>query len=209
MNIKTRRITITAILAALTLLLGVTPIGFIPIPPVTVTLMCIPVIVGVILEGLSVGLFLGFIFGLASLFQAIGFSLVPNPFGMWLITNFPLQAVITIFIPRLLIPVITWLFYKAISRGVNGLRDKIGIGVSAFFGSITNTVFFLGFLYLLMLPHAEALAPNLGTTAEGLFTAILIIGAINGLPEAAAAIIFTIPIVIAIQATARKKALKQ
>ncbi len=209
MNIRTKKITITAILAALTLLLGVTPIGFIPIPPVTVTLMCIPVIVGTILEGLPVGLFLGSIFGLTSLFQAIGFSLVPNPFGMWLLTNFPLQAVVTIFIPRLLIPVVTWLLYKAISRGTKGLRDKIGIGVSAFFGSIANTVFFLGFLYLLMLPYADKLAPNLGTTPDGLFSAILTIGAINGLPEAAAAIILTIPIVIAVSATAGKKAIKQ
>jgi len=205
MNIKTRKITITAILAALTLLLGLTPIGFIPIPPLTVTLMCIPVIIGTLLEGLSVGLTLGFVFGLTSLCQAIGFTLVPNPFGMWLISNFPLQAVITIFIPRLLIPVVVWSVIKPFSTQEKGFKNKFGIGLSAFAGSLANTVFFLGFLYLLMLPNAEALAPNLGTTPEGLLSVIAGIGAMNGLPEAAVAVILTIPIVMAIRKLKNKK----
>lgn len=205
MNIKTRKITISAILAALTLILGLTPIGYIPIPPVTMTLMCIPVIVGTILEGFTVGLILGFVFGLTSLFQAIGFTLVPNAFGMWLINNFPLKAVLTIFIPRLLIPAVVCLIYKAFSSAQNGAARKIGIGVSAFAGSLTNTVFFLGFLYLLMLPDAAAFAPQLGTTPEGLFTTITTIGAINGLPEAAVAVVLSIPIVWAVRKTRNKK----
>ena len=205
MNTKTRKITITAIMASLTLLLGLTPAGYIPIPPVTMTLMCIPVIIGTILEGLSVGMVLGLVFGVTSLFQAIGFSLVPNPFGMWLLGNYPVQAVATIFIPRLLIPLVVWLVCKAFSGVKTGKVQATGIGVAAFAGSIANTVFFLGFLYVLMLPNAEALAKVLGTTAQGLFAAIAAIGAINGLPEAAVAVILTLPIVAALRKTRSRK----
>ncbi len=200
MKIKTRKITITAILSAICLILGLTPIGYIPIPPVTMTLMCIPVIIGTVLEGFGSGLVLGLVFGITSLCQAIGFTLVPNAFGMWMINSFPLQAIITIFIPRLLIPVIVWLVYNALSNdSQKGLRQKINTGITAFLGSLSNTVFFLGFLYVLMLPNAEALAPNLGTTVEGLFAAIAYIGMINGLPEAALAVILCIPIIAAVK----------
>jgi uncharacterized membrane protein len=55
-----------------------------------------------------------------------------------------------------------------------------------------------------MLPNAAALAPQLGTTSEGLLSVIATIGAINGLPEAAVAVILTIPIVFALKRVNRK-----
>lgn len=200
MNIQTRKITVTAILAAICILLGLTPLGYIPIGPIVMTLMCIPVIIGTISEGLGTGLVLGFVFGLTSFFKTIGLSLVPDPFGMWILSAYPLQAVITIFIPRLLIPLVIWLVYTLLDRKKPaGFRDKVDIGLSAFLGSITNTVFFLGFLYMLLGPYADALAPKLGTTPDGLLTTIVTIGAINGLPEAGVAILLSIPIVAAIK----------
>ena len=59
-NEKTRRIVITALLVAICLLLGLTPIGYISIGVIEITLLCIPVIIGTITEGLGVGLILGF-----------------------------------------------------------------------------------------------------------------------------------------------------
>jgi uncharacterized membrane protein len=200
MNIQTRKVTITAILAALCILLGLTPIGYIPIGPVVMTLMCIPVIIGTVSEGLGTGLILGFVFGVTSLMKALGLTLVPDPFGAWLISTYPLQAVATIFVPRLLIPVTTWLVYRALDRKKQkGFREKLNIGVGAFTGSVTNTVFFLGFLYVLLSPYADALAPRLGTTSQGLLSTIALIGTINGLPEAVVAVILSIPIVMAVK----------
>jgi len=200
MNIQTRKITVTAILAALCILLGLTPVGYIPIGPIVMTLMCIPVIVGTILEGLGTGLVLGFVFGVTSLFKALGLTLVPDAFGAWLLSTYPLQAVMTIFIPRLLIPLTVWLVYRLLdAKKPGGIREKVNIGVSAFTGSITNTIFFLGFLYILLLPYADALAPKLGTTSDGLLSAIAMIGTINGLPEAGVAILLSIPIVVAVK----------
>ena len=208
MNIKTRKITISAILAALTLILGLTPIGYIPIPPVTMTLMCIPVIVGTILEGFTVGLILGFVFGLTSLFQAIGFTLVPNAFGMWLINNFPLKAVLTIFIPRLLIPAVVCLIYKAFSSAQNGAARKIGIGVSAFAGVFDQHRIFPGIFVLAYASGCSRFCPAAwhyagravyrhGTEGGG--------GRGDGLPEAAVAVVLSIPIVWAVRKTRNKK----
>lgn len=205
MKNKTRRLTATALMAALTLILGLTPVGYIPIPPVTMTLMCIPVIIGTITQGLSSGIVLGLIFGVTSLLKALGISLVPDAFGMWLLSGYPLIAILTIFIPRLLIPVVTYAVYRLIARGQEaGARQKVSVGIAAFAGSITNTVLFLGFLYIFMMPYADALAEALGVTKPALFGTIAGIGAINGLPEAAVAVLLCMPILYAVQKIKKK-----
>lgn len=53
------RFTWTALLAALIILLGVTPIGLIPLGFINVTILCLPVIIGTLLLGLRTGLVLG------------------------------------------------------------------------------------------------------------------------------------------------------
>lgn len=205
MNTKTRKLTATALMAALTLILGLTPVGYIPIPPVTVTLMCIPVIIGTIMLGLGSGIVLGLVFGVTSLFKALGISLVPDAFGIWFISGYPIQAALTIFIPRLLIPVVTYAVYRLMTRGnVTGVRQKVSTGIAAFAGSISNTVLFLGFLYILMLPHADALAGAFKITTPALFGFIAGIGAMNGLPEAAAAVLLCVPIILALQKVIKK-----
>lgn len=56
------RFTWTALLAALIILLGVTPIGLIPLGFINVTILCLPVIIGTLLLGLRTGLVLGLVF---------------------------------------------------------------------------------------------------------------------------------------------------
>ncbi len=205
MNNKTRKLTVTALMAALTLILGLTPVGYIPIPPVVMTLMCIPVIIGTITEGLGSGIVLGFIFGVTSLLKALGVSLVPDLFGTWLMSGYPFVAILIIFVPRLLIPVVTYIVYRLLSRGQEtGVRHKVSVGVAAFAGSIANTVLFLGFLYILMMPHADALAGALGVTKPALFGTVAGIGAINGLPEAAVAVLLCVPIIYAVKKVKKK-----
>lgn len=67
----TRRLVIVAMLGAITFVLGLTPLGFVPIGPLNATTMHIPVIIGAVLEGPLVGALVGLIFGLSSLFNAI------------------------------------------------------------------------------------------------------------------------------------------
>ncbi len=75
-NLKT--LVLGAILAAVTLVLGMTPMGIIPLGFINVTIMCIPVVVGTVCCGLKVGLILGAAFGIASACSALGFPWCPQ-----------------------------------------------------------------------------------------------------------------------------------
>lgn len=59
---KTRKLTTFAMLAAISIILGFTPLGIIPIPPVGATIMHIPVIITAILEGPVLGALMGLVF---------------------------------------------------------------------------------------------------------------------------------------------------
>ena len=52
------KLALAGVLAAVTFLLGLTPIGIIPIPPANVTLMCLPVIIGTLTTSLGLGMVL-------------------------------------------------------------------------------------------------------------------------------------------------------
>ena len=197
MHNNLRRFVTTALLVAVCLLLGLTPVGYIPIGPVSLTLMCLPVIIGTITQGFKTGLALALVFGFTSLLSALGITLAPSLLGTTLIGISVVKAVIVIFIPRLIIPMTTWLVYNAIARR-NPKRQKLAVGAGAFVGSLTNTVLFLSVLYLLYLPEIGDLSAAFGTTPE-LFGGVLAgIGAINGVPEAVVAVILCIPIVMAL-----------
>ncbi|RRD95482.1 ECF transporter S component [Clostridiales bacterium COT073_COT-073] len=70
-KLDTRNIALIGVLGGITIFLGLTPMGFIPIGPTAATIMHIPVIIGAIMGGPVVGAFVGLIFGLSSLFNAI------------------------------------------------------------------------------------------------------------------------------------------
>jgi len=72
MKIKVRKIVMAGLLGALAIALGLTPLGFIPVPTPALhaTTMHIPAIIAGILEGPLVGAMVGLIFGLFSFFQA-------------------------------------------------------------------------------------------------------------------------------------------
>ena len=192
MKLKTKTLTTLALLVALTVILGVTPIGYIPLFAIEITIMCIPVIIGTILLGWKSGLILGFAFGVTSLIQAF---VKPTPLLAPLL-DYPLVLVASVFIPRLLIPVTTWGAYRLLKKAPKG----ISIGIASAAGSLTNTVFFLGLIILLGSgPVAAAFDMTKGAVA-------LTLGGIaltNGLPEAAAAIVLCVPIVMALRKAIR------
>ena len=140
--------------------------------------MCVPVIIGTISQGLKTGLILGLVFGLTSFLTIF---IRPSALSQFLFSLSPLKTIVLVFIPRLFVPVTTWLVYKAIAKE-SKKSINIGTGVAAFTGSITNTILFLGMLYLIFLPQVEELAAAFGATPETLFGVLAGIGAINGLP---------------------------
>lgn len=106
-----RKLAIAGVLGALSIILGMTPIGFIPVGPTRATIMHIPVIIGAIMEGPAVGAAIGFIFGLSSIFQAI-FNPTPVSFAF-------LNPLISV-VPRILIGITSYYVFKAL----NSLGNK-------------------------------------------------------------------------------------
>ncbi len=130
-TVLVRRIVVTGILVAITVLLGMLPVGgFIPFPTgVNATTLHIPAIIGGILEGWLVGGLIGLFFGLFSFLRAT------TP-----LFKDPLVAII----PRLFIGVTAYFAYAGLKR----LNEILAIGVGAAVGTATNTVLVLGIAVL-------------------------------------------------------------
>jgi uncharacterized membrane protein len=197
MNSKTRTIVVTGMLIAICAIFFLTGISYVYIPfsLIQVTIMGLPVIIGTIMEGLYPGLILGFVFGITSLIDGLWI----HPTGLaLLIPQFPLEMVLIIFIPRLLIPLFTWFVYKSLISNKPSIKRQTTVtGIAALVGSLTNTVFFLGMLTLLIKP--EQLSSIFGTAANLIFTAILAVVVSNGIPEAIFVTVITIPIILALK----------
>jgi uncharacterized membrane protein len=122
-----RKIVISGVLAAIAILLGVTRLGYIPVPNLSgnATIMHVPAIIGGVMEGWLVGGLVGTIFGLFSFLQAT------TP-----LFKDPLVAVF----PRIFIGVTAYFTYAALKKG----NEYVALIVAAVVGTLTNTVLVLG-----------------------------------------------------------------
>ncbi|GAB6139010.1 ECF transporter S component [Halanaerobaculum tunisiense] len=120
MNLTTRQLTITGILGAVAIVLSITPLGFIPVPTPAgaATIMHLPVIIGAIIEGPTVGALVGLIFGITSFIRGGAFFVDP------------LIAIV----PRVLIGILAAYSYKFIGQRL------IAVSTAAIVGTVTNTV---------------------------------------------------------------------
>nr|WP_296649513.1 ECF transporter S component [Romboutsia sp. 13368] len=167
---EVRKMAIIGVLAAISIMLSMTPLGFIPIGPLNLTIMHIPVIIGAVLEGPLVGIIVGLIFGITSLLRAI---------TMPTITNFALINPLVSILPRVLIGIVAYYVYKlTIKLTKNALASGWITGV---IGSLVNTVGVLGMTYIL---YGARYAEALGKSASAAKTLIFTLIATNGVPEA-------------------------
>lgn len=181
-HLNTRQIAVIGMLSSISIVLGITGYGFIPLPIAKATIMHIPVIIGAILEGPVVGMLIGLIFGVFSIFQNLA---NPNLLSFAFIN--PLVSVL----PRVLIGLTSYYCYRLMAGRVKAL----GIGFGAAIGSLTNTFGVLGMIYLLYAArYAEVKGISAATSAKVIFGIALT----NGLPEAIIAVIITVPVVMAI-----------
>ena len=77
-----RHMAVTGMLGAISVVLGMTPLGFIPVGPTNATIMHIPVLIGARVEGPIVGMLVGLIFGIFSLIRSIT-APTPISFVFW------------------------------------------------------------------------------------------------------------------------------
>lgn len=176
-----RKIVVTGALGALVAFLGITRLGLIPwVSGVSITILHIPAIIGAILEGPIVGVGIGTIFGIFSLYQAN-----QSPIAFDALFRNPLVSVL----PRILFPLLTWGIYFLIAKW----KKIPAVVIASVAGAILHTAMVLGMLVL--------------TNGSGIFTGGVegvtiwaVLGTIfvaNGIPEAIAAGVLTTLVVAA------------
>jgi uncharacterized membrane protein len=175
MEDRIRKIVTAGVLSALLIVLGVTGLGFIPLPLGAVTVLQVPVIIGAILEGPVVGIFTGLLFGVFSIVQAAITGVTPVDLAF---LHYPWIAIV----PRILIGPAAWLVYALVSghlfRAKPGLvRETAATAAAAIVGSLVNTVLVLS-SFALFLPDLVSwqvvlgLASLNGTVEAGFSAAI-------------------------------------
>lgn len=135
---KVHRITLTAILMAIILVMSFTPLGYLKAGIVSITFLAVPVVIGGIVLGPLYGGVLGAVFGATSFAQCFGM----DAFGTALMGLNPLATFATCLLPRILIGVVAGWLYRLLHRW-----DRAGVWsavVTSVAGSLTNTVFFVG-----------------------------------------------------------------
>ena len=186
-----RKMVVIAMLSGISLFLGLTGLGFIPLPLFKLTILHLPVIIGAIIEGPVVGGSIGLIFGLFSIYQNIT---APTPMSPFFYN--PLVSVL----PRILIGVISYYIYKIIRAMVKNI--KVSISIAAICGSLVNTIGVLGIIYLIYFKDYATVLMERGAIStnsiSAVTTALLTIISTNGIAEAILSALIVSPIVITI-----------
>ena len=182
-----------ALMAAIVVLLANTPLGMIQLPITKATTVHIPVILGAVVMGPMAGALLGGVFGVCSLISnTLTPTLTSFAFSPFMSTTGLSGALKAIWISvgcRIMIGVVVgwlWIILKKLKRS-----DTVSLAVVGFVGSMTNTVMVMGSIYVL-LAQQYAEAKNVGVSA----VMGLIIGtvAVNGIPEALAAMVLVVAV---------------
>lgn len=183
-RLSIRQMTMIGMLSAISIFLGITGLGFIPLPTMRATIMHVPVIIGAIIEGSVVGALVGLVFGLFSMYQ--NFT-APGP------TSFIFWNPIIAIIPRVLVGIVAYYVYRALYSKIK--KESISIAIASLLASFTNTAGVLSLAYLFYL---EKYSAALGINPDTAAVAIAGIGITNGIPEAIVSSVICVPVIIAI-----------
>ncbi len=182
-----RQMAMVGLLSSISILLSLTPLGYIPILPINPTIMHVPVIIGAIIEGPLAGGVIGGIFGLSSLIRAF---MTPTP------TNFIFWNPLISIGVRIMVGVVSAYVYRAVKN------KKAGVAITAVVGTLVNTIGVLGLAYLFYLArYAQAL----GITEAAARTFILTVVGTNGIPEAIISALIAVPVITAYKKIYPKK----
>ncbi len=188
----TRYMATLAMLCGLLMAMGMTGIGFIPLPVIKATTMHIPVILGAVLLGPGAGAALGAVFGLCSIWAnttAPGLlSFAFSPF----MSNEGLAGVVKSLWIALGCRVLFGFTAGWIWKGMKKLtgKDYIALPVTAVIAALCHTILVMGSIYLLL---AQQYAEAKNVAIGAVFGLVMGTVAASGIPEAiAAAILVTV-----------------
>lgn len=191
-TMDTRYMATLAMLCGVLLVMGMTGIGFIPLPVIKATTMHIPVILGAILLGPKAGAVLGAVFGLCSIWaNTTTPGLLSFAFSPFMTTEGLVGVVKSLWIAlgcRILFGALAgwlWLVFRKMLK-----TEYAALPVTAAVATICHTLLVMGSIYVL-LTQQYAAAKNVAISA--VFGLIMGTVTASGIPEAiAAAILVTV-----------------
>ncbi len=133
----------TAMLIAIIVVMAFTPLGYITVGPLSLTLLMIPVIIGGATCGKGVGALLGGVFGLTSFIQCFKGDIL----GAILVSHSIPKTLLVCFVPRILAGFLCGLIFEALRK--KDKKHSWSYIVSSIIASLLNTGLFLGLLALL------------------------------------------------------------
>ncbi|MDR0903577.1 MAG: ECF transporter S component [Ruminococcus sp.] len=177
---KILRLVQLAILTAITVVMAATPLGYLPVGALKISFLMVPVVVGAIITGPAGGAYLGTVFGITSFMTCVTGT---DAFGAMILELNPLLTFILCVPTRTLAGLFPALLVKLLQGKA---RNRFLYPAAALFGSLCNTVFFLGTLLLAFGNNADV-AAGLGFTDGNIIAYIAAtVVAINGALEASA-----------------------
>ena len=174
-HVDTRRMVLLAMLGCILLVMSFTPLGYLPIGPLAISLNMIPVAIGAVALGPGGGAFLGAVFGITSCLQCVGIG-GTSPMGVILFEISPVLTIIQRLIPRIMAGWLTGMTY----RGLRKVHFNYGAYVAGFSAALYNTLLFMTALIALFY-NTEYLRGLIGGS-NVLVWAILFVG-INAVLE--------------------------
>ncbi|MBB5183652.1 ECF transporter S component [Catenisphaera adipataccumulans] len=179
-NSNVRRMTALALLIAIVVVMSLTPLGYLQVGPLSMSLLTIPVAVAAMVLGPTDGAIIGLAFGLTSFYSAavgrsaMGTALFAvSPGGMFVVTV----------VARVLEGWLAGLIFQAMTK--KGTKDsKPAYFVTGLMTAVLNTVFFMGFLVLFFYncDYVQSLAATLNVDNALMFIITLV--GVQGLIEA-------------------------
>ncbi|MDD3185013.1 MAG: ECF transporter S component [Anaerostipes sp.] len=141
-NKKVLRMVQISLFITIILIMTFTPLGYLRLGLLEISLLTIPVGIGAMLFSPTAGAVLGFVFGITSFARFFGL----NPFGAVLVGINPFYAFLVAVPTRTLMGFLTGVIFKLLqkSKGMSTISYYIG----GFLAPFLNTVFFMGVLVL-------------------------------------------------------------
>ena len=144
-KLSIRNFVVLALLIAVLLLMSMTPLGYLNIGPLAITLNVVPLAVAAVALGPAGGLICGCVFGLTSFLQCLGVG-GSSAMGVMLFSINPFLAFVQRFVPRALDGLLLGWIYRGLSKKA---KPYVACAITGFLSAFLNTLFFMTALLIL------------------------------------------------------------
>lgn len=144
-KLSIRNFVVLALLIAILLLMSITPLGYLNIGPLAITLNVVPLAVAAVALGPAGGLICGCVFGLTSFLQCLGVG-GSSAMGVMLFSINPFLAFVQRFVPRALDGLLLGWIYRGLSKKA---KPYVACAITGFLSAFLNTLFFMTALLVL------------------------------------------------------------